>query len=103
MQPDSNQPEIPPDDKAEHPAEPDGSKYIFVFVIYAGLILFFHPACAEEAFGLRRMPSSYRNIYCIAMTALVVRGLISSEKILFWLGVVAALMLATVLVLPTLR
>jgi hypothetical protein len=102
MHPDSDQPRMPSDDPAERRGEPDGRNYLLMFVIYGALMLLFHPAFVEDVFGLRHMFSPYRKVYCVAMILLVLRGLVSSQKALFWLGVVAALMFGTVLLLPTL-
>ncbi len=102
MHPDSDQSKKPPDESAARRDAPDGRNYLPMFVIYGALMLFFHPACAAGTFGLRHVSSPYRNVYCVAMILLVLRGLFSSQKPLFWLGVVAALMFATVLLLPTL-
>ncbi|MDM8007268.1 MAG: hypothetical protein QUV05_14105 [Phycisphaerae bacterium] len=103
MRVDSDQSGQPPNDPMEQRGDPsDRSFTTLVFVIYGALMLMFHPGCVGTAFRLRHMPSPYRNIYCFAMIVLVVRGLISSEKILFWLGVVAALMFITALLMPTL-
>ncbi|MGQ9651411.1 MAG: hypothetical protein ACUVXJ_14985 [Phycisphaerae bacterium] len=99
----SDQSGKPPNDPMEQRVDPSDRNFTtLVFVIYGALMLVFHPGCVETAFRLQHMPSPYRKIYCLAMIILVVRGLISSQKILFWLGVVAALMFVTVLLMPTL-
>lgn len=71
-------------------------------MLYGILMFSFHPACVRAAFGLRHIPSPYRKLYCLAMPILTMRGVMSSRKILFRLGVAATSMFITVLLMPTL-